>query len=309
MGGKFAAQQTRSCQGIQSDTLVGKVLRRSVIGRWRSLASTKRIRLTTPRHVSIVVNGTISRREDFVPSLCKSDIVQRLAHSHGYRRYLEITTTTTGHRFEAAQAAGYDLCRRLMYRCPPAFADGYPVHYRTCDEHIAACVARIRAECGPLDIILVDPHHTYDCSMRDLRDAFSLLRVGGTLVVHDCDPPDRHHAVPHFVPGPWCGVTYKAFLDFVIRNDSVDYYAVDADYGCGVIRKLSRFDTLRSRFCRLFPRPEQRRIEAEWMDAGEDLDAAYQLFTTHRLTLLRIMGADDFHRCYPPPSGMTCRGA
>jgi hypothetical protein len=35
------------------------------------------------------------------------------------------------------------------------------------------------------------------------------------------------------------------------------------------------------------------------MDAGEDLDTAYRLFTTHRSTLLRIVGVDDFHRRYP----------
>lgn len=267
--------------------------------RAESLALGERSRLTTPSGAKIIVRRLVLRRERFMPVLCKSDIVKRLAKAHGYRRYLEITTTTTGHRFEAAQAAGYDLCQRLMYRCPSAFADGHPVHYRSCDENIATCVAQIRAECGPLDIILVDPHHTYECSMRDLRDAFSLLRMGGTLVVHDCDPPDHQHAAPHFVPGPWCGVTYKAFLDFVIRNDSVDYYTVDTDYGCGVIRKLTPFESLKSRFRAVFPRPMQRRIEAEWMDAGEDFDAAYQLFTTHRLTLLRVIGADDFHRRYP----------
>lgn len=274
-----------------------------------SLALAERSRLTTPSSASIIVRRRVFHRKRFMTLLCKSDVVKRLAEAHGYRRYLEITTTTTGHRFEAAQAAGFDLCRRLMYRCTPAFADGHPVHYRSCDEDIATCVAQIRAECGPLDIILVDPHHTYECSMRDLREAFSLLRVGGTLVVHDCDPPDHHHAAPHFVPGPWCGVTYKAFLDFVIRNYSVDYYTVDTDYGCGVIRKLSRFETLRSRFRSIFCRSVQRGIEAEWMNVSEDLNAAYQLFTTHRLTLLRIIGADDFHWRYPHSSGTTRSGA
>jgi hypothetical protein len=66
-----------------------------------------------------------------------------------------------------------------------------------------------------------------ECSIRDLRDALSLLRVGGTLVEHDCDPPDRQHAIPHDVPGGWCGVMYKAFLDFVIRSHAVEYFTVD----------------------------------------------------------------------------------
>ena len=39
------------------------------------------------------------------------------------------------------------------------------------------------------------------------------------------------------VPGPpWCGVTYKAFLDFVLKR-GLNYLTVDTDYGCGIITK------------------------------------------------------------------------
>ena len=231
----------------------------------------------------------------------KTDIVRRLAQAHGYRRYLEITTSTTGHRFEAARAAGYEVCRRLVYRCPPDFDDGQPIDFRTGGEDTAECVARIRSECRPFDVMLVDPHHTYECSMRDLRDAFSLLREGGTLVVHDCDPPDRQHAIPHFVPGPWCGVTYKAFLDFVMGNEAADYYTVDADYGCGVITKLSRRGAFGRSCRRILSGRMQRRIEAEWLRVGEDCDAAYRLFANHRARLLNLVAVEEFHRRYPPP--------
>lgn len=237
-----------------------------------------------------------------MPTLGKADIVQRLAQAHGYRRYLEITTTTTGFRFDAARAFGFDVCQRLVYRCPPEFDDGQPIDFRTDGEDTSECVTRIRAECRPFDVMLVDPHHTYGCSMRDLTDAFSLLRVGGTLVVHDCNPPDRRHATPHFIQGAWCGVTYKAFLDFVFRNDAIDYFTVDTDYGCGVIRKRSYVGMVRRRLHRIVSGPVHRRIEAEWMRVGDDFDAAYRVFATHRSRLLNLMSVDAFDRRHPPLS-------
>jgi len=235
-----------------------------------------------------------------MPAIGKAEIVQRLAQARGYQRYLEITTSTTGFRFDAARAAGFEVCQRLVYRCPPDYDDGHPIDYRTDGEDTGECVARIRAECRPFDIMLVDPHHTYECSIRDLGDALSLLCIGGTLVVHDCDPPDRQHAIPHYALGPWCGVTYKAFLDFVIHSRAVEYFTIDTDYGCGVIRKLSRCDGLLSHVRRLFMPPRQRRVEAEWMGVGQDFDAAYSVFEAHRTRLLKLVDVNDFERRHPP---------
>jgi len=234
-----------------------------------------------------------------MPAIGKADIVRRLARHRGYQRYLEITTSTTGQQYDAARAAGYEVCQRLVYRCPSDYDDGHPIDYRTDGEDTGECVARIRAECRPFDIMLVDPHHTYECSIRDLVDALSLLCVGGTLVVHDCDPPDRQHAIPYYVVGGWCGVTYKAFLDFVIRSHAVEYCTIDTDYGCGVIRKLSRCDRLLSRARRLFMPPNQRRVESEWMGVGQDFDAAYSVFEAHRTRLLKLVGVDEFERRHP----------
>lgn len=58
------------------------------------------------------------------------------------------------------------------------------------------------------------------------------------MVVHDCSPPDEALTSPDFVPGEWCGVTYRAYLDFVLARRDLRYLTVDTDYGCGVVRKL-----------------------------------------------------------------------
>ena len=168
----------------------------------------------------------------------KVDIVHLLADRYACRRYLDLATPTTGNYYSAIDRSRFEACRRLMYRCPADYADGLAIDYRCADLDIAPALAAIQADGRRFDLMLVDPFHTYAASARDLAAAFALLEPGGALVVHDCLPPNEALAVPHFKPGAWCGVTYKAFLDFVLARRDLRYLTVDADYGCGVIRKL-----------------------------------------------------------------------
>ena len=139
-------------------------------------------------------------------SFDKVDVVQHLARLNGYTRYLEIATSTTGFRFAAARAFGFETCLRLLYRCPPTFEDGQPVDFRSPDLDTSSCLAILDERCPAFDIVFLDPHHTYECSARDLSAAFALIRDGGAIVVHDCDPPTAEIASPDFHLGPWCGV-------------------------------------------------------------------------------------------------------
>jgi hypothetical protein len=70
-------------------------------------------------------------------------------------------------------------------------------------------------------------------------EGFRLIRQGGTLVVHDCLPPRSEIAVPNYIQGEWCGVSYQAYVDFISERHDLAVYTVDTDYGCGVIPKLA----------------------------------------------------------------------
>ena len=48
-------------------------------------------------------------------------------------------------------------------------------------------------------------------------------------------------ASPSPIAGEWCGVSYKAFLDFVLDRNDLDYCTVDIDYGCGVIFQAQHY--------------------------------------------------------------------
>ncbi|MCC6736253.1 MAG: class I SAM-dependent methyltransferase [Bauldia sp.] len=220
----------------------------------------------------------------------KVEITEALADRFGYRRYLEIATSTTGGRYHALDRARFEECRRLLYDCPADFDDGMPVDYAARGPEIGDALDAIAAADHRFDVMLVDPHHTYDASLRDIAAAFDLLAPGGAMVVHDCLPPNEATASPTPRSGAWCGVTYKAFLDFVSGRTDLRYVTVDTDYGCGVIRKV---DAPREGVLQKWRR---RRERAAWAAVGEDTDAAWSVFSRHRRGLLRLIGVDRFLR-------------
>jgi hypothetical protein len=236
----------------------------------------------------------------------KMEIVGLLAAKYGFSRYLELCTPTTGNFYQSLDRRALSTAHRLMYNCPADFADGSAVDFRSESLDIGQCLAEIRGKGLRYDIILVDPFHQYDTSHRDLREAFGLIEEGGMLIVHDCLPPHAAIATPGFIPGEWCGVTYKAYLDFVCARRDLDYRTVDADYGCGLIRKLDR----RSRWVKSLPmiigsfldhssrrRAERRQRDLlwrQWRGFKNDFDRAFCFFEKHKKELLNLTSPEEF---------------
>ena len=97
-------------------------------------------------------------------------------------------------------------------------------------------------------------------------------------------------AAPEYFHGEWCGVTYKAYLDFVsIRN--LDYQTVDTDYGCGVIRRPGHPEI--GRVGRSVSARDDR-VWQEWHAIGNDFDRAFTFFEAHKVSLLRLIEPDTF---------------
>ena len=214
----------------------------------------------------------------------KIHICGLLAARYGYRNYLEITTSETGLRFREAQVLGFDHCSRLVYRHDGREIDGLPVTYSSPTENIEAALDAIADSAVAYDIILVDGHHTYNCASRDMAQAFRLLAPGGSMVVHDCYPTSPEVATPEYHQGEWCGVSYKAYLDFVLGNSSLNYLTIDTDYGCGIILKpRNPVRAIRNRARVL----AQRRMRAEWQALGLDYDATFAM-VRRRPDLLRL---------------------
>ncbi len=139
------------------------------------------------------------------------------------------------------------------------------------------------------DLVFVDPYHSYECSSSDLTAAFTLLRPGGIMVIHDCNPPNMLIAMPTFHEGEWCGVTYWAFIDFVLRRWDAGFLTVDTDSGCGVIYKQP-IRNLESRAARA----ALRHLAESWRTVRDDDTARFDFFDRHRRDLLNLKSVDEF---------------
>jgi hypothetical protein len=202
---------------------------------------------------------------------------------------LEICTATTGNEFAKIDQSKFDVCHRLMYRCPEGFTDGLNIDFRAADLESGQCVADIQRSNLSYDIILVDPWHEYEPSYRDMKDALRLLTDKGTIVVHDCLPPTEQISSPTWVPGPWCGVTFMAYVDFVTQNDGVEYRTIDTDYGCGLIQKCpgARNNTA------------SLPLVQSWRKLSSDPKAAFQFLQDNKESLLHLVSVDEFLRAAP----------
>jgi hypothetical protein len=180
----------------------------------------------------------------------KSDIINWFARTYYYKSYLEISTFTTGNFFDQVDEALYTTKDCLNYN-PDDFPKEFFENSRSDDHNIPFMeyeqhLERIRNSHGLFDVILVDPYHTFEQSVKDIETALRLVSDQGVIVVHDCNPPEEELIRETWVPGGWCGQTYQSFLDFRLRNPYIETFVVDIDYGCGIIRK--RYPALKPLF-------------------------------------------------------------
>jgi len=96
------------------------------------------------------------------------------------------------------------------------------------------------------DIVFIDGLHWSEQVYRDITNSLKFLSPRGTIVLHDCNPPDEPHATYPQPPTQqsWNGDVWKAIVHF--RQDpNLDIVVGDFDWGCGIIRKLPNTDLLK----------------------------------------------------------------
>ncbi|MBI5323253.1 class I SAM-dependent methyltransferase [Bradyrhizobium sp.] len=222
----------------------------------------------------------------------KMDIVNLLGHFHGHASFLEISTATTGGAFARVDASRFTTIHRLAYNVGDDFDDGAAIEFRSRSLDIGTCVAELDRRGARYDVILVDSFHDYECSRRDLDLAFRLIGDEGTIVVHDVLPPATGSVIsPTFVPGEWCGLTFVAFVDFLMQERPV-FSAVDCDYGCGIVTRRRGSDVLGG-------------WRAEWQKVRGDPEQAFRFLSRHKAALLNLQSARDFVKRHDSPATRT----
>jgi len=110
------------------------------------------------------------------------------------------------------------------------------------------------------DIIFIDGDHNCGQVLRDFSNALSRLSQNGTIVAHDCNPPNLEHESARL-----CGTVWRAWAHWRMTVPSLSMWVVDTDYGCGIIQRGSQ---------QLFPKTEK-------------LD--YAFLDSHRKELLNLV--------------------
>ena len=93
------------------------------------------------------------------------------------------------------------------------------------------------------DIIFIDGLHTAEQVKRDIENALECLATGGTIVCHDMLPNTDWEARGTKAfdnKGVWNGDAYKAWIELRKTRQDLSMHVIDADWGCGVIRKGSQ---------------------------------------------------------------------
>ena len=206
------------------------------------------------------------------------DIINKLIEKNNYKSYLEIGYYK-GWSFDNVN------CERKMAVDPnPSKTpqqeemnigefDG-EVLKQYSDEYFARLLPQIK-----FDIIFIDGLHEVEQVFRDIENALYHLNEGGTIVLHDCNPPKYEHTTTG-IDGCWTGDTYKAILKFQHNNyfGVYNYYTLDIDWGCGIITK------------------NQITIEnmkdLNYIKATEDWD----YFDEHRVELLNLKNYEEWRR-------------
>jgi len=160
----------------------------------------------------------------------RSDIINRLIKTYDYKSYLEIGYGNgyTFHKINAPTKVGVDG--------GTGTPSGDSVVVRMRSEDYFKMAAKQGA--SKYDIIFIDGSHLSEDVEKDLGSALEFLNEGGSVVMHDCNPPNQffqeRSQSPHV--GGWCGDVWKAFVRFRATRKDIEMCVVDTDYGCGVVR-------------------------------------------------------------------------
>lgn len=86
------------------------------------------------------------------------------------------------------------------------------------------------------DLIFIDGLHHCDQVIKDIQNALNHINNNGTIILHDCNPPNEQiQKVPRETIA-WTGNVWKAFVSFRLNNPTIQSFTIDTDWGIGVIR-------------------------------------------------------------------------
>lgn len=144
----------------------------------------------------------------------RTDLLRVLVHAFGYTSYLEVgcRKNETFDAIDVVDKVGVDPIEGGTHRM-------------TSDDFFATSKRSF-------DLVFIDGDHHHTQALRDVASALAHLNPNGTVVMHDCSPPDASHEGRR----NWkCGTAWRAFA-WLRQCDNLEAIVADWDYGSGIIR-------------------------------------------------------------------------
>jgi hypothetical protein len=158
------------------------------------------------------------------------EFLNRLVDFYQYRTYLEIGVAS-GDCFTAVKApakVGVEpdaIVRELN-------VPGGLLFCTTSDAFFAVLNGR-----NFFDLVFIDGLHHHEQVYRDVINALDNLSVGGTIVLHDCNPrSDEMQRVPR-IQAEWTGDCWKAIVRLRTSRPDLQVSVLETDYGLGVVQR------------------------------------------------------------------------
>ena len=201
--------------------------------------------------------------------MTRYDIINRIIKSKGYENYLEIGVRD-GECFRMIN------CQNKTGVDPnPTSSD--TTHKMTSDEYFSNLSPEDK-----FDIVFIDGLHIDEQVNRDIENSLKHLKEGGTIVLHDCNPPTESHALEYPVFGPpangnWNGTVYLSLIKLRLYRDDLILKTVDSDWGVGILNLG----------------------ESKKIDAFPGTSVNWEFFDTNREEILGLISVSDFIRMFP----------
>lgn len=134
-----------------------------------------------------------------------------------------------------AGAVGKRVRADIKFGVDPAPTSHAHRHYthlyrQTSDEYFADQMGYLN-----LSVVLIDGLHHADQVERDILNSVSHLNPLGTVLVHDCNPPDEGSQIVPRQQVHWNGDGWKVMTMLRATRSDLRAYVIDTDEGLGII--------------------------------------------------------------------------
>ena len=165
--------------------------------------------------------------------MTRTDLLNALVQTHGYRLYLEIGVRNPADNLERITAGIRVGVDPILGTGPAQDGSGRQYYlYGLASDGFFPCWRDYP------DLVFIDGDHREAQVALDLGHAMAILAPGGTIVLHDCLPRSAEAVLPEKPANgaPWNGTAYRVWLQ-ACRDRTIRTVCVDADHGLGVIQR------------------------------------------------------------------------